>query len=181
MKYDLKQIEFKNEKRFLSNMYPTKIIFSEDFLKDFEPYKFLKRKGIIADNEIYLSSEHLYQALKSESKKWQKLIRDTDKPEKTKNLAQKKLKTLLADNKNNFLIREDWHDIKIDVMRVCVYLKFAQNEILLTKLRMAEYKFEERNCWGDKFWGTVNGIGENWLGKILHETKYILEQHFKNP
>jgi len=180
MEYDLEQIEFKNEKRFLSNMYLTKIIFSEDFLKDFEPYKFLKRKGIVADNELYLSSEHLYQALKSESKKWQKLIRDTEKPEKTKNLAQKKLKTLLANNENTFLIREDWHDIKIEVMRICVYLKFLQNEDLLNKLKSAEYKFEERNCWGDRFWGTVYGAGENWLGKILHETKCILEQCSKN-
>lgn len=25
----------------------------------------------------------------------------------------------------------------------------------------------EENNWGDKFWGTVNGVGENHLGKIL--------------
>ena len=171
MKYDLEQIEFKNEKRFLSNMYPTRVMFSEDILEDFESYKILKTKNISANNELYLSSEHLYQALKSESKKWQNLIRETEKPEKTKNLAQKKLKTLLADNENTFLIREDWHDIKIDIMKMCVRLKFSQNEEL--KQRLIEYvgQIEERNCWGDRFWGTMNGSGLNNLGKILEEER----------
>jgi len=27
------------------------------------------------------------------------------------------------------------------------------------------------NRWNDKFWGMVDGAGENWLGKILEEVR----------
>ena len=33
---------------------------------------------------------------------------------------------------------------------------------------------EERNCWNDRYWGTVDGIGENNLGKILMSVRDIL-------
>jgi predicted NAD-dependent protein-ADP-ribosyltransferase YbiA (DUF1768 family) len=26
---------------------------------------------------------------------------------------------------------------------------------------------EEGKWWGDQYWGTVLGVGENWLGKLL--------------
>jgi len=32
-------------------------------------------------------------------------------------------------------------------------------------------KLEEGNWWGDTFWGTCNGKGQNWLGKILMEIR----------
>ena len=35
---------------------------------------------------------------------------------------------------------------------------------------------EEGNQWGDKFWGTVNGTGENMLGKILMKERDILRK-----
>lgn len=37
---------------------------------------------------------------------------------------------------------------------------------------------EEGNQWGDKFWGTVNGNGENMLGKILMKERDILRETF---
>ena len=172
--YDLEQIEFKGDKKFLSNMYNTEILFSESYLRDFEPYERIKIAGIEADEYIYNSSEHLYQSLKSTSLIWKELIRNTERPENTKNLAKKRLKTLIADNVETFIIREDFHDIKIDIMRVCVLLKFLQNDQLQKQLILIDNNIEERNCWGDKFWGTVNGFGENWLGKILMETRDIL-------
>jgi predicted NAD-dependent protein-ADP-ribosyltransferase YbiA (DUF1768 family) len=30
---------------------------------------------------------------------------------------------------------------------------------------------EETNTWKDSFWGVYNGIGTNWLGKILMEER----------
>jgi len=161
MKYDLEQIEFKNEKRFLSNMYPAKIIFNE-IPEDLN----LLLSFIEPDFKEYNSSENLYQALKSQSKEWHELIRSVT-PEKSKSLAKNKLKTLLFNNKTTFELRSDWDQIKIDVMKLCLYLKFKQNEDLAEKLKNIEGKIEERNCWGDKFWGTVNGIGKNNLGKLL--------------
>ena len=41
-----------------------------------------------------------------------------------------------------------------------------QSAKLTSKIKSDEY-LEEGNNWGDKVWGTVNGEGENNLGKIL--------------
>ena len=165
MNFDLEKVEFKGEKKFLSNMYIAPIIFNFDINTP--------TGTIYGDNKTYLSSEHLYQALKSESLAWHSIIRSLIKPEQTKTLAKKSLKTLLADNIVTFLIREDWHDIKLSIMEKIVKEKFSQNPTLLIKLKAIKGHIEERNCWGDKYWGTVNGIGENHLGKILITIKNL--------
>ena len=65
-------------------------------------------------------------------------------------------------------LREDWEEVKDDVMRKAVYAKFSQNEDLKEKLLATGNDIlEEGNTWGDRVWGTVNGVGENRLGKIL--------------
>ena len=146
-KDQLDQIEFKNEKRFLSNMYPCEITFNSMYGIDIP--------GVTPTGLIYNSSEHLYQALKSKNIKWHYLLLDK-RPEQTKNLARKKLKTLLADNETTFIFREDWDQIRLQVMELCVKLKFDQNEELAKKLKLYEGPIEERNCWNDRFWGTLS-------------------------
>lgn len=65
-------------------------------------------------------------------------------------------------------LREDWEKVKEQVMYEIVYAKFSQNEDIKEKLLATnEEHIEEGNTWGDKIWGTVDGIGENRLGKIL--------------
>lgn len=65
-------------------------------------------------------------------------------------------------------LRPDWEEIKISVMYEIVKAKFTQNSVLKTKLLVTgNQHLEEGNTWGDKIWGTVDGIGENNLGKIL--------------
>lgn len=69
------------------------------------------------------------------------------------------------------VIRSDWDDIKVGVMRSYVEMKFDQYPDLAAKLIAtgAEY-IEEGNSWGDTFWGVSpigSGIGLNHLGKIL--------------
>jgi hypothetical protein len=45
--------------------------------------------------------------------------------------------------------------------------KFSNKELKEKLIKTGEEYLEEKNTWGDKFWGTSNGIGENNLGKIL--------------
>ena len=159
--YDLEKIEFKNEKRYLSNMYPCQIVISDN---DFPNVKAF----------TYKSSEHLYQSLKSEDLNWHIFLNQFDRPENTKTEAKKRLKTLLANGKDTFLMKEGFHDIKYDLMYKIVYLKFSQNQDLKEKLINEVGLIEERNCWNDRYWGTVDGIGENNLGKILMSVRDIL-------
>lgn len=65
-------------------------------------------------------------------------------------------------------LREDWETVKLDVMYEVVKAKFTQNEELKIKfLDTGDSILEEGNTWRDTFWGTVNGRGQNNLGKIL--------------
>ena len=73
-------------------------------------------------------------------------------------------------------MREDWDQIKFDEMYEIVKAKFSQNESLKTRLLATGDAFlEEGNTWGDKIWGTVNGEGENNLGKILMRVRAELQ------
>lgn len=66
------------------------------------------------------------------------------------------------------LLREDWENIKDKVMYDIVYAKFSQNpELKEMLLATGDAYLEEGNTWGDKYWGTVDGVGRNQLGKTL--------------
>lgn len=69
-------------------------------------------------------------------------------------------------------LRPDWENVKIGIMRDIVERKFTQNPQLRVKLLSTENAhLEEGNNWGDKIWGTVDGVGQNHLGKILMKVR----------
>jgi ribA/ribD-fused uncharacterized protein len=76
---------------------------------------------------------------------------------------------------NNYLRkyqRPDWHDIKIDVMRDVIMRKFTQHESLRLKLvETGDIPLIEHRA-ADSFWGSGPDMqGQNWLGRILMETR----------
>ena len=65
-------------------------------------------------------------------------------------------------------LRSDWEEIKFDIMYEVCYNKFRSNEELKQELiATGSAHLEEGNTWGDIIWGTVDGKGQNNLGKIL--------------
>ena len=69
-------------------------------------------------------------------------------------------------------LRADWEEIKYQIMYEICLNKFTQNEELREKLlATGDEHLEEGNTWGDRIWGTVNGKGNNWLGKILMQVR----------
>jgi len=154
-RYDLEKIEFKAEKRFLSNMYPARMVI---------------------DYVIYDSVEHYYQSEKFSGGNARSQIIKANSPEKAKTLSRK------IEKKHPEWVREDWDKSKkVKTMRTGVFEKFAQNKDIGKKLLLVEGYIEERNCWGDTFWGTVDGEGENKLGKILMTTQAKLKDMFGMP
>lgn len=76
----------------------------------------------------------------------------------------------------SLLIRPDWEEIKFDVMYEICLAKFSQNKDLKAKLiATGDEYLEEGNTWGDKIWGTVDGDGQNMLGKILMRVREELK------
>lgn len=111
-----------------------------------------------------MNSEAAFQAQKCEfpekRKEFQKL-----NPSKAKALGRK------------VTLREDWDEVKTDVMEGIVRNKFTQNPDLGRKLvETGDAYLEEGNWWGDKIWGVCDGVGENRLGKILMKVREELKK-----
>ncbi len=67
---------------------------------------------------------------------------------------------------------EEWNNRRLEVMYSLLQKKFDQNPELMKRLLASQgYDLEEGNTWGDVFWGTVNGKGENNLGKLLMKVR----------
>lgn len=131
-------LEFKGEHQFLSNFYPAEFVWR---------------------GKLWPTSEHAYQASKSEDSNIQMQILNLPTPGATKR-AGKTIK-----------LRSDWEEIKIDIMTEIVLEKFRQNPDLKARLlATGDAHLEEGNTWNDRFWGVCppnSGKGRNELGKIL--------------
>lgn len=120
-----------------------------DFLSNFYSAR------VIYDGITYMNSEAAFQAQKCLYPE-DKLQFSTMSPSNAKKAGHR------------VQLRPGWEEVKVDVMRNIVYAKFIQNPELADKLLATGDTFlEEGNTWGDRTWGTVNGVGNNYLGKIL--------------
>jgi ribA/ribD-fused uncharacterized protein len=121
-----------------------------DFLSNFYP------ATIIFKGSTYATSEHLYQAAKAQSSEDAEKVRSAITPGKAKRVGRR------------ISMRDDFDDIKINVMRAILDLKFTQHPDLKLKLiQTGNCELIEGNYWHDTFWGVCNRKGENHLGKLL--------------
>lgn len=79
-------------------------------------------------------------------------------------------------------LRADWDDVRVDVMRELLALKFAEGSALAAALvYTGDAPLVEGNTWHDRFWGrcfcvafACNGAGRNQLGLLLMERRDAL-------
>jgi ribA/ribD-fused uncharacterized protein len=128
----------------------------------FGPYRFLSNfyilsEGVTFEDLTYPSTEHAYQAAKWPHDQRSQFLGVTAGQSKHLGKAAPKLNV------------KKWNKNKVELMRSLVFQKFERNLQLRKKLLLMEgYILDERNSWGDVFWGTnERGEGENNLGKIL--------------
>lgn len=109
--------------------------------------------------------EHAYQAIKTTSPKQRAAIARAATPGMAKARGQR------------VVLRPDWDRVKIDIMRELLRVKFSVSSPLRYKLLDTHpHLLEEANTWGDTFWGTSDGLGENWLGRLLVERRERLRK-----
>ena len=112
--------------------------------------------------QVYANSEAAFQAQKTFSAKEQQqftIFRMHNPAE-----AKKRGRTLT--------LRPDWDVVKVRLMYEICMCKFLQNpELRQALLETGDCILVEENTWGDSFWGTVNGRGENQLGQILMDVR----------
>lgn len=104
---------------------------------------------------LYANNEAAFQAQKTLDSKVRESFASLD-PIEARNVGR------------SIKLRSDWEDVKDQVMYEICLAKFSQNPDLMdTLVYTGKRPLEEGNHWNDKYWGTVNGQGENKLGKIL--------------
>lgn len=76
-------------------------------------------------------------------------------------------------------LRDDWEQVKDDIMFDIVLSKFASNPVLKNLLLDTNNEeLIEGNTWNDTYWGVCNGKGQNHLGKILMKVRSLLNEAY---
>lgn len=123
------------------------------WLSNFEP------SVVMLDMDLYPTVEHAYQGAKTLDYEERYKVRHALTPGAAKKLGQK------------VTLREDWEDVKIDVMTELIQQKFSKDPLRAKLLATGDAKLIEGNWWGDVFWGVCKGKGQNKLGKILMKVR----------
>lgn len=131
-------------------------------------YEFLSNFSeslIIYERLFYSTVEHAYQAAKTLDFEKRELISKAKNPDVAKSMGRK------------LQLRNDWEEIKLNIMLTLVRKKFYYIKDLKKKLLdTSDNILIEGNYWKDTFWGVCDGKGENHLGKILMQVrKELLE------
>jgi hypothetical protein len=108
------------------------------------------------------TAEHAFQLAKARSSQEAACIARAPTPTAAKKLGRQ------------VQLRVDWEDVKVDIMREVLTLKFMGNPVLVPHLVDTwPARLVEGNSWGDKFWGCCikSGEGKNMLGHLLTELR----------
>ena len=139
-----------------------------EFLSNFHKSR-LTYQGI-----SFSSSEQAYVYSKKEpvdindDPRWLLTILADDNPGRLKRLGDK------------VKLRDNWDNLKYNIMRDIVRCKFIQSP-WLTKLLLdtGDSYIEETNWWKDTYWGVCDGVGENHLGNILMQLRKEIRECLK--
>lgn len=124
------------------------------FLSNFHP------STIRTPRLIYPTVEHFFQAHKT-----------LDLFEHTR-IASRPSPGAAKKEGRNVELRQDWEDVKDEIMRTALRLKFIQSPDLWQKLVSTGGSYlEETNHWDDTYWGVCNGKGLNMLGHLLMQVR----------
>jgi ribA/ribD-fused uncharacterized protein len=117
----------------------------------------------------YPSMEHYFQAMKTLDQGERAKIRAASTPAQAKRRGR------------NVVLRDNWEEIKDEVMRVGLEHKFAVGTQLAEKLLdTGNEELVEGNYWHDNVWGNCTCVncreikGQNLLGRLLMGWRYEL-------
>lgn len=145
----------------MDKIYFSKTTEEYGFMSNFYPARFTY------NGYLFRTSEHFYQANKFEpgSEAFEMIVRQNS-PMIAARVGRKK----------SLPLRPDWNEVKVEIMRAALFLKFSTNKDLADKLiATGDAEIVEKSS-RDYFWGCgKDGSGQNMLGKLLVELREILK------
>lgn len=124
------------------------------FLSNFHPVQF------VHDGRLWSTSEHAYQAAKCANRDdFEKFLNPRLTAGQAKRLGRQ------------VVMRANWDQVKIAVMRDILRSKFKTPECRKLLLATGDAILTEGNTWGDTFWGVCDGKGLNVLGRLLEQIR----------
>ena len=132
---------------------------------------------VFLDGSAWAHTEVYYQSQKSLSQSYRRKLQEKEKPSWSKHVGDSRLDNPDLDKRSWFLerpqdLRDDWDDIKLEVMRKAIQAKFTQSEYLKNALIDTNYCEIIEDSKSDFFWGTgSDDTGQNWLGVLLMELR----------
>lgn len=126
------------------------------------PHRFLSNfwsSAVILDGHSYRTVEHAFQAAKTDDTDERRRIRNEPDAAGAKRRGKR------------VELREDWEQIKLDVMKGLLRQKFGTEPLKSKLLKTGKAELIEGNWWGDMYWGVCDGKGYNHLGKLLMEVR----------
>ena len=73
-------------------------------------------------------------------------------------------------------LREDWEEVKVEVMERALVAKFTQNPELKKQLLETGDAYLVEHTKNDAYWGDGLGGGENMLGRLLCKVRDEMKQ-----
>jgi ribA/ribD-fused uncharacterized protein len=108
------------------------------------------------DGIAFPTAEHAFQAAKSLDPNVRHRVATASSPGEAKREGRR------------LTLRADWEAVKIPVMASILTVKFKKDsDLAALLLETGRHMLVEGNTWGDRFWGQVDGAGQNWLGRLL--------------
>jgi len=107
------------------------------------------------------TSEHAYQAAKSIDERMWRYFATLETPGEAKRCGKM------------INCRPDWEGVKVDIMFALLASKFSDTSLMDKLVATGDAELIEKNSWGDVFWGVCQGVGKNWLGKLLMSIRNI--------
>jgi ribA/ribD-fused uncharacterized protein len=110
------------------------------------------------DGKIWPTSEHYFQAKKFEGYHYEEEIR----------LAKSAALSAKMGNSREYPLRDDWNEVKEDIMYEAIYAKFTQHKDLLALLLQTKDAILIEHTTNDSYWADGgDGKGKNRLGVLL--------------
>lgn len=127
----------------------------DSFSGEWRPLSNFWYAPVVYDGVTYPTNEHAFQAAKTLFYDEREEIQCATSPGEAKRLGRQ------------VTMRPDWEARKIEVMTDLSRQKYKNPELRALLLSTDDASLIEGNHWGDTFWGVCNGVGKNYLGKIL--------------